>query len=82
MVIPKEDALFKARPPYTNVNVHLRWISLFLKSRWIKTTVSRLYYELSVNGEKKSMKTRILLIKIDIAHFTLVNLEILTVKER
>ena len=82
MVIPKEDALFKARPPCTNVNVHLCWISLFLKSRWIKTTVSRLYYEVGVNGEKKSMKIRIFLIKIDIAHFTLVNLETLTVKER
>ena len=42
---------------------------------------SRLIYfqSLGVNGEKKSMKTKILLIKVDISHFTLVNLEILRV---
>ena len=54
-------------------------ISLFSKSSWIKTTASRLSYELGENGEKKSMKTEILLIKMGIAHSTLVNLEILTV---
>ena len=32
--------------------------------------------------EKKPMETGILLIKIEIAHFTLVNLEILTVLNR
>ena len=52
MVIPKEDALFKTRPK-PKVNVQLRWISLFSKSSWIKTTASGLSYELGVNGEKK-----------------------------
>ena len=61
------------------MNVQLRWISLFSKSSLIKTTASGLSYELGVNGEKKLMETGILLIKMDIAHFTLVNLEILTV---
>ena len=37
-----------------------------------KTTASGLSYELGVNGEKKSMETGILLIKMDIAHFRLV----------
>ena len=68
MVISKEDALFKTRPKL-KVNVQLRWISLFSKSSWIKTTASSLPYELGVNREKKLMKTRIL----GIAHFTLVN---------
>ena len=76
--IKKEDALFKTRPK-PKVNVQLSWISLFSKSSWIKTTASGLSYELGVNGEKKLMETGILLIKMDIAHFTLVNLEILTV---
>ena len=61
------------------MNIQLRWISLFSKSSWIKTTASGLSYELGVNGEKKLMETGILLIKMNIAHFTLVNLEILTV---
>ena len=61
------------------MNVQLCWISLFSKSSWMKTTVGSLSYELGVNGEKKLMETGILLIKMDIAHFTLVNLEILTV---
>ena len=65
--------------PQTKVNVQLRWISTFSKSSWIKATASGLSYELGVNGEKKLMETGILLIKMDIAHFTLVNLEILTV---
>ena len=78
MVISKEDALFKTRPT-PKVNVQLRWISLFSRSSWIKTTASGLSDELGVNGEKKLMETGILLIKMDIAHFTLVNLEILTV---
>ena len=77
MVISKEGALFKTRPK-PKVNVQLRWISLFSKYSWIKTTASGLSYELGVNGEKKLMKTGILLIKMDIAHFTLVNLENLT----
>ena len=80
-MIPKEDALFKTRSK-PKVNVQLRWISLFSKSSWIKTTASGLSYELGVNGEKKLMETGILLIKMDIAHFKLVNLEILTVQER
>ena len=61
------------------VNVQLRWISLFSRSSWIKTTASGLSYELGVNGEKKLMETGILLIKMDIGNFALVNLEILTV---
>ena len=78
MVISKEDALFKTRPK-PKVNVQLCWISLFSKSSWIKTTASGLSYELGVNGEKKLNEIGILLIKMDTAHFTLVNLEILTV---
>ena len=78
MVISKGDALIKTKPK-PKVNVQLRWMSLFSKSSWIKTTASRLSYELGVNGEKKLMETGILLIKTEIAHFTLVNLEILTV---
>ena len=75
MVIPKEDALFKTRhKPKGNVQLH--WISLFSKSSWIKTTASGLSYELGVNGEKKLMETGILLIKMDIAHFTLVNMRV------
>ena len=77
-MISKEDALFKTSPK-PKVNVQLRWISLFSKSSWIKTTANGLSYELGVNGEKKLMETVILLIKMDIAHFTLVNLEILKV---
>ena len=52
IVISKEEALFKTRPK-PKVNVQLRWISLFSKSSWIKTTASGLSYELGVNGEKK-----------------------------
>ena len=76
MVISNEDALFKTRLK-PKVNVQLRWISLFSKFSWIKTTASGLSYELGVNGEKKLMETGILLIKMDIAHFTLLNMEIL-----
>ena len=65
------------KPDPTKVNAQLPWISLFSKSSWIKA--SGLSYKLGVNGEKKLMETGILLIKMDIAHFTLVNLEILTV---
>ena len=64
------------KPDPTKVNVQLPWISLFSKSSWIKA--SGLSYKLGVNGEKKLMETGIL-IKMDIAHFTLVNLGILTV---
>ena len=78
MVISKEDPLFKIRPK-RKVNVQLCWISLFSKSTWIKTTASGLSYELGQDGKKKLMETGILLIKMDTAHFTLVNLEILTV---
>ena len=60
----KEGALFKTRPK-SKVNVQLRWISLFSKSSWIKTTASGLSYELGVNGEKKLMETGMLLIKMD-----------------
>ena len=52
MVISKEYALFKTRPK-PKVNVQLRWISLFSKSTWIKTTASGLSHELGVNREKK-----------------------------
>ena len=77
MMIPKEDVIFKARPK-PKENFQLRWISLFSKSGWIKTIASGLSDELGVYGEKKLMETA-LLIKIDIAHFSLVNLEILKV---
>ena len=56
------------------MNVQLRWINLFSNSSWIKTTASGLSYELDVNGEKKVNGK-----KTDIAHFTLVNVEVLTV---
>ena len=49
-------ALFKIRPK-PKVNVQLRWISLFSKSSWTKTTASGLSYEIGVNSEKKSMET-------------------------
>ena len=79
MVISEKDALFKTRSNL-KVNVQLPGISLFLKSSWIKTTAIGLSYELAVNGEKeKLMETGILLIKMGIAHFTPVNLEILTI---
>ena len=68
MVISKEDGLFKTRPK-PKVNVQLRWISLFSKSIWIKTTASGLSYGLGLNGEEKIMETGILLLKMDIAHF-------------
>ena len=74
----KENALSKTRHR-SKVNVQLHWVSLFSKSSRIKTAVSGLPDELGVNGEKKLMETEILLIKMDIAHFTLLNLEILTV---
>ena len=51
----------------------MHWISLFSTSSWIKTTASGLCCELGVNGEKKLMETGILLIKMDMAHFTLLN---------
>ena len=78
MVMSKENALSKTRHR-SKVNVQLHWVSLFSKSSRIKTAVSGLPDELGVNGEKKLMETEILLIKMDIAHFTLLNLEILTV---
>ena len=68
-------ALFKTRPK-PKVNVQLNWISRFSKSSWIETTASGLSYELGVNGAKKLMETGILLIKTDIAHFTLVNMRV------
>ena len=64
-----------------NRPIPLSWISLYSKYSWIKTTASGLSYELRVNGEKKLMETEILLIKMDIAYFRLVNFEILTVQE-
>ena len=60
------------------MNVQLCWISLFSKPSWIKTTASDFSCELGANGEKKFMETGILLIQMDIAYFTLVNLGILT----
>ena len=45
----------------------------------LKTTGSGLSYELGLNNEKKLMETGILLIKMDISHFTPVFLEILLV---
>ena len=68
-------ALFKTRPK-PKVNAQLNWISRFSKSSWIETPGSGLSYELSVNGAKKLMETGILLIKMDIAHFKLVNMRV------
>ena len=68
-------ALFKTRPK-PKVNVQLNWISRFSKSSWIETTTGGLSNELGVNGAKKLMETGILLIKTDIAHFTLVNMRV------
>ena len=51
-MISKQDALFKTRPK-PKVNAQLRWINLFSKSSWIKTTASDLSYELGLNDEKK-----------------------------
>ena len=48
----KKDALFKTRPK-PKVNVQLRWIALFSKPSWIKTTASCLSFERGVNGKKK-----------------------------
>ena len=76
MLIPKEDVLLFKTITNPKVNVQLRSISIFLKSSQIKTTTSRLSYELGENGEKKSMEPGILLTKMD---KTLVNMEILTV---
>ena len=78
MVMSRKDALLKTRPK-PKLNVQLCWISLFSKFSWIKTTASGLSYELGVNGEKTLMESGILLIKMDIVHFTLVELRILTV---
>ena len=73
--------LFKTRPPNPKgMSSCLGLASLFSKSSWMKTTASGLSYELVVNGEKKII--RILLVTMDIAHFTPVNLEVLTVQER
>ena len=60
------------------MNVQLRWISLFSKSTWIKITASCLSYELGVDGEKTLMDTEIL-IEMDIADFTLVDLKSLAI---
>ena len=51
MAISQENALFKTRPK-PKVNVQLRWISLFSKCSWIKTTTSDLSYELGVMLKK------------------------------
>ena len=61
------------------MNVQLHWISLFSKSTWIKITASGLSYELGVDGEKTLMDTEILLIEMDKADFTLVDLKILAI---
>ena len=52
MVISKEDVLFKTRPKF-KLHVQLRWISLFSKPNWIKTTASGLSYKLGVMVKKK-----------------------------
>ena len=51
---------------------------VYFKSSWIKIIGSRLYYEL-LQGEKKSIETGILLIKMGITHFALADLEIFIV---
>ena len=72
----KRTWILKTRPK-PKVNVQLHWISLFSKSSWIKTTSSGLSYELGVNGEKNVNGNWDIIKKMDIAHFTQVNLEIL-----
>ena len=67
-------ALFKTRPK-PKVKFQLNWISRFSKSSWTETTATSLSYELGVNGAKK-LETGIFLIKMDIAHFTLVNMRV------
>ena len=52
--------------------MQLRWISQFSKSSWITTTANGLSYELGANGEKKVKGKWALIIKMDIAHFTMV----------
>ena len=54
-------------------------IGLVYFQSWIKTTASRLSYELGVNGEKESMEIGKLLIKMGKISFILVNLETLIV---
>ena len=54
----------------------MHWISRFSKSSWIESTARGLSNELGVNGAKKLMETGILLIKMDIAHFKLVNMRV------
>ena len=76
--IKRRCIIFKTRSK-PKVNIQLRWSSLFSKSSSIKAIAGGLSYELGVTGEKKLMETGILLIKMEIAHFTLVNLEILPV---
>ena len=66
-------ALFQTWPK-PKVNVQLNWISRFSKSSCIETNASGLSYELVANGAKKFMETEILLIKMEIAYFTLVNM--------
>ena len=53
----------------------------FSKSSWIETTASGLSYEIGVDGSKKLMEIGILLIKMDIAHFALVNIRVSTKKK-
>ena len=74
----KKDALFKTRLK-PKVNVQLRWVSLFSKFGWIKTTTSGLSYELGENSENNVNENWDIINKNGQAHFTLVNLEILTV---
>ena len=73
-VILKFNVTFTRAKP--KVNVQLRWISRFSKSSWTETTAIGLSDELGVNGAKKLMETAILLIKMDIAHFTQVNMRV------
>ena len=64
------------KPDQAQSKCQLRWTSLFSKSSWIKIIASGLSFELGVNGKKMFMETGILLIKVYIADFTLVNLEL------
>ena len=54
----------------------MHWISRFSKSSWIESTARGLSNELGVNGVKKLMETGMLLIKMDIAHFKLINMRV------
>ena len=77
MIILKIDATLKSflAMQFFNycLNQTISLATFFARKQFHQMTEKKL------NGEKKLMETGILLIKMDIAHFTLANLEIVTV---